>query len=608
LAELDQEDEADFVDDEGAEASEKKAVTGMLTGWLAELDQEDADFLDDEEVEEELEPGIVTDWLPDLDTVDDEGFARVDEIDESTSWVEPTVAEEAEPSQVPPLPAAPEEPSTGPLTEAEESEVFPDWLTDLRQVEGQDKERQSSLVQEDLPAWLSNMKPSADTEGSSMPDFDLDVDLSDDFAEIPLELSGADLPDWLQDISSSSRSREGATGSAEHGSEIPDWLRPGDGEQSRQQDSSGQLRSILSELPPPRDPREALAKADIPEWVDALKPKALTGGQQPMPATPAPESGPLLGIPGVIEIAPVIAASHVVHEAPVTQLTITPEQQQQAELLQQLAQGELLLSETATSPRRRLAWGRFFLSLILLALMSAAIILDTPLSLVREDVMPAPASIEAAQTAMTEAASQPVLIAFDYTPAFEGELAPEAAALMTQLAANGSPIIAVSQSAAGTAIAATYTDDQTLFIPGEAIGLRQLGFCLANECNALFGRSLENDLSQIGLIIVLTGERKSLVNWIEQVGPQSNAPMLAATTESLEPVAMSYVSSGQLEGTLSHLAALGRYEDTLSAATADAAQQRALNAQMLVQLLLVALLLLGLVGQLGRTIMGRRNR
>jgi hypothetical protein len=179
---------------------------------------------------------------------------------------------------------------------------------------------------------------------------------------------------------------------------------------------------------------------------------------------------------------------------------------------------------------------------------------------------------------------------------------------MTQLAANGSPIIAVSQSAAGTAIAATYTDDQTLFIPGEAIGLRQLGFCLANECNALFGRSLENDLSQIGLIIVLTGERKSLVNWIEQVGPQSNAPMLAATTESLEPVAMSYVSSGQLEGTLSHLAALGRYEDTLPAATADAAQQRALNAQMLVQLLLVVLLLLGLVGQLGRTIMGRRNR
>ena len=608
LAELDQEEEADFVDDEGAEVSEKRAVTGMLTGWLAELDQEDADFLDDEEVEEELEPGIVTDWLPDLDTVDGKDFAGVDEIDESTSWVEPTVAEQAEPSQVPPLPAAPEEPSTGPLTEAEESEVSPDWLTDLRQVEGQDKERQSSLVQEDLPDWLSNMKPSADTEGSSMPDFDLDVDLSDDFAEIPLELSGADLPDWLQDISPSSRSREGATGSAEHGSEISDWLRPGDGEQSRQQDSSGQLRSILSELPPPRDPREALAKADIPEWVDALKPKALTGGQQPMPATPVPESGPLLGIPGVIEIAPVIAASHVVHEAPVTQLTITPEQQQQAELLQQLAQGELLLSETAASPRRRLAWGRFFLSLILLALMSAAIILDTPLSLVREDVMPAPASIEAAQTAMTEAASQPVLIAFDYTPAFEGELAPEAAALMRQLAANGSPIIAVSQSAAGTAIAATYTDDQTLFIPGEAIGLRQLGFCMANECNALFGRSLENDLSQIGLIIVLTGERKSLVNWIEQVGPQSNAPMLAATTESLEPVAMSYVSSGQLEGTLSHLAALGRYEDTLPAATADAAQQRALNAQMLVQLLLVVLLLLGLVGQLGRTIMGRRNR
>jgi len=123
----------------------------------------------------------------------------------------------------------------------------------------------------------------------------------------------------------------------------------------------------------------------------------------------------------------------------------------------------------------------------------------------------------------------------------------------------------------------------------------------------LFGRSLENDLSQVGLIIVLTGERKSLVNWIEQVGAQTNTPMLAATTQSLEPVAMSYVTSGQLEGTLSHLAALGRYEDTLPAATADTAQQRALNAQVLVQLLLVVFLLLGLIGQLGRTVMSRNR-
>jgi hypothetical protein len=37
------------------------------------------------------------------------------------------------------------------------------------------------------------------------------------------------------------------------------------------------------------------------------------------------------------------------------------------------------------------------------------------------------------------------------------------------------------------------------------------------------------------------------------------------------------MTSGQLDGIMSHSAALGRYEDTLSAATADPVGQRALN-------------------------------
>jgi hypothetical protein len=546
------------------------------------------------------------DWMSELDKLDEEDVAAADE---SVPLPEPAfeVEEEPEPIQESTPSDTLEEPITGPIAEEEESEAVPDWLTDLRQVEGQDDERKSSLVQEDLPDWLSNMKPSRDTEGSSFPGLGLDVDLSDDFAEIPPELSGADLPDWLQGISTSPKQREGDSASAEYSTDISDWLGSGDGE-SNKKDASRQLRSILSELPPPRDPKEGLAKADIPEWIDALKPKELTGGsQQPAATSPAPESGPLLGVEGVIEIAPVMAAVHEAHGSPVSQLTITPEQQLQAELLQQLAEGELLLSETAVSPRRRLAWGRVLLYLILLAIMSMVIILDGRFSLVQEDTVPAPTSIAAAQTAVTDAAGQSVLVAFDYTPALEGELAREAEALMAQLAANDSSVIAMSQSAAGTAIAATYTDNPALYIPGEAIGLRQMSACLAEGCNMLFGRSLENDLSQVSLIIVLTGERKSLVNWIEQVGAQTDVPLLAAITQSLEPVAMSYMTSGQLDGIMSHSAALGRYEDTLSAATADPVGQRALNAQVLVQLVLVVLLLLSLIGQMGRAAMSRNR-
>jgi hypothetical protein len=130
---------------------------------------------------------------------------------------------------------------------------------------------------------------------------------------------------------------------------------------------------------------------------------------------------------------------------------------------------------------------------------------------------------------------------------------------------------------------------------------------LAEGCEALYGRSVEADLSQVGLIIVLTGERKSLVNWIEQVGSQTGIPVVAGTTQSLEPVALSYMTSGQLEGVLSHSAAMGRYEDVLSEAAADTADQRIITAQVLTQLLLVVVLLISLVWQISRSNRSRKQ-
>jgi hypothetical protein len=94
-------------------------------------------------------------------------------------------------------------------------------------------------------------------------------------------------------------------------------------------------------------------------------------------------------------------------------------------------------------------------------------------------------------------------VAFDYTPALAGELDAQAEAVMAQLATNGSPVIAVSQYAVGTAVAAAHTSEPALFIPGEAIGLRQLGGCLDGGCDLLFGRSLDVDLSEVSLILVL---------------------------------------------------------------------------------------------------------
>ena len=69
---------------------------------------------------------------------------------------------------------------------------------------------------------------------------------------------------------------------------------------------------------------------------------------------------------------------------------------------------------------------------------------------------------------------------------------------------------------------------------GEAIGLRQLGNCLGSQrttCVTLQGHSLNANtqaaLQDLGLIIVLTGERDSLVNWLEQIDPNTDIPIIA---------------------------------------------------------------------------------
>jgi hypothetical protein len=207
---------------------------------------------------------------------------------------------------------------------------------------------------------------------------------------------------------------------------------------------------------------------------------------------------------------------------------------------------------------------------------------------------------------VAEAAGQTVLVAFDYTPALAGELGPQADVLMAQLAANGSEVIAVSQSAVGTGVAAPYSADSAIFIPGEAIGLRQMAGCLNGNCQSQYGRNMADTLSQVSLIIILTGDRQSLINWVEQVEPQTNIPLLAATTQSLEPVAMTYLNSGQLNGTFSHLAATGWYEDDLPEATAVAEARGTVQAQVFTQLLLVVVLLISLVWQAARS--GTRTR
>jgi hypothetical protein len=168
-----------------------------------------------------------------------------------------------------------------------------------------------------------------------------------------------------------------------------------------------------------------------------------------------------------------------------------------------------------------------------------------------------------------------------------GELNPIAKLLLGQLVDIDSPVITVSQSAAGSEVAAIIAQDvdgladwqQLGYLPGEAVGLRSLAECLnePGDCQTLFGQALPDEaqqsLAEVALIVVLTSDSDSLIAWIEQVGAQlEGVTLVAGVTQALGPVTIPYSISGQLEGVIEGFPDAIAYERDLLGIEGDSAE------------------------------------
>ncbi|MBP6471731.1 MAG: zinc ribbon domain-containing protein [Chloroflexi bacterium] len=491
-----------------------------------------------------------------------------------------------------------------------EKEEFVDWLDEFADTSDASLMLDSSFDADDestqekplistgeLPEWIASLRPEDTSQLDSLLPSALPTAEDNLYAIAADELGDADLPEWLSDTAVTTPEKPVTT---LVGAELPVWIDT----ESDLGEPSSELASILADLPTAPPPEDLLQKAEIPQWIQDLKPAELTGKPTAAPDFKLETTGPLAGMPGVVKVEPIVAMPRAI--IPADQFTITKEQQQQARLLRQLVQEEH--QSTARAYGAGTTASKNGLRLLLAVVLFAAVIF----ALLGPDLLAGkpPSSLSAAgdgvHTAVTAAAGKPVLIAFEYTPAMSGELDVAARLLLSQLQDNGSQIITVSQSAGGTAVAETLT--QSLENPpihigmlvGEAIGLRQLGNCLGSQrttCVTLQGRSLNANtqaaLQDLGLIIVLTGERDSLVNWLEQIDPNTDIPIIAGVTQSLGPVAAPYYASGQLQGMLDGL------PDTIALAnrygsSADLTQAEAqLSAQSLIQLAAALLLIIG---------------
>jgi hypothetical protein len=475
-------------------------------------------------------------------------------------------------------------------------ETLPDWLEQLDEISDSEIESfdTGDLPPEEIPEWVASLRPSdTDDFASALPSA---LFTDSDTSELldTGDLADGELPDWLD--ASSIDEKSAATDKSSSG-----WFS------EEEMEDAAELESILADLPPAQAPEDMLQKAEIPDWLEELKPRELTGEAAPVTESRLESSGPLAGMPNTIAIEPIIAMPRAA-SAPGS-YSISPEQVQQARLLQQLVQEgppPPQVGEAAISARG-LAGLRILVAILLLA--AVAIGLYGPSILKSKSPASVPTPAAAVNTAVSDAAGETVLVAFEYTPALAAELDPEAKMLLAQINANGSSILTTSQYAAGTAVAKAMTEPYDVLslglIPGEAIGLRQLGSCLGEDnqvstCTIFNDRALNDEtaktmaeaMADVGLVVLFTGERSSLVNWVEQVGASSDIPIIIGTTQSLEPVVVPYFATTQVAGYINGLPATVAYQQAytdLDDTTADVLY----DAQSLILLVTAVILLIG---------------
>ncbi|HSH01259.1 MAG TPA: hypothetical protein VLL52_01985, partial [Anaerolineae bacterium] len=422
-----------------------------------------------------------------------------------------------------------------------------------------------------LPDWIADKGQTVNKRDDDKDDFatfeeDIHLDRADIEAdELTDVLDNPDVPSWLKGVFGGGDD-DAASGLSLTGENAPDdswdelstedWLSDAGTSVGGGIDlpSAAEWERLSQE-----DGAAQLSEAHIPEWLRALKPSANTSNtaMRSFQDGPKATSGPLTGLSGIIPVAAIITEPRTATE-PRT-LTMSANQAEQVELLQSTQQilplQTIPLPDIDQEPLPQ-QW-RFAIILTMFGLLITMLLLPNLLN-----ITPQPTDdLQTIETQLRNARNQPVLVAFDYPPAMAGALDPQAEIIIQLLNQNNNDILAMSQLPSGVGLYQSLLADQDNvtslgYIPGDAVGLRRLADCLGtNElCRTLYGRDLDNQLSETALIIILTSERDNLLHWMEQVTIHTDIPVIGAVPQALAPITGPYVASQQLDATITGLA------------------------------------------------------
>jgi hypothetical protein len=345
--------------------------------------------------------------------------------------------------------------------------------------------------------------------------------------------------------------------------DMPDWLSRSEPERP---ETPAQEININAEG------GEALSPADLPSWVQAMRPvEAAIAETAAIEDMPTERIGPLAGFRGVIPSAP-IGSSRRPHPIPL-KLQASAEQQTSAGIMEQILASELssrTLPEAPTLASQRIL--RQGIAVLLLLVLSAVLFLRTQMMPVSAAL---PADVDAAsRTLEIISDSSSVLVVMDYQPALAGEMEATSDPLLNQLITLRHPSLSfISTSANGIGLA------ERLMANRNGVSYFNLGYLPGGESSVLaFVQSpgqtmpavreqMPATFSGYSAVILLTDHAESARAWVEQIHTAKqadptivNQPLLVVSSAQAGPMLQPYVSSQQVNGLVSGLGDAARWE------------------------------------------------
>jgi hypothetical protein len=353
--------------------------------------------------------------------------------------------------------------------------------------------------------------------------------------------------------------------------ELPDWLS-GPGTAASQAEEEIGIHA---------EGGEALSPADLPAWVQAMRPvEAMVAATAiGMDDQPAEREGPLAGLKGVI---PVVAIGSLRRPRPIPlTLQTTEAQQASASILEQILQRETTPRPLASAPvvtsQQTLRW---IIAGLILFVLGAVLFSGTQILPISPVL--APEARDMPNIVMGIADNAPVLVIMDYQPGLAGEMEAVSGPLLDQLVRLHNPYLTFIATSPGGNVLVERLLANTNISQSGGIGYvtgqnyTNLGYLPGGEAGVLaFLQSPQAAIpaspvlsfSEYAAILLLTDHADSARTWVEQLSIMKEAdptfagqPLLAVASAQTGPMLQPYFSSGQISGMISGLPSAASYE------------------------------------------------